>query len=215
MRPGHLRPRRARLPDMPLRYLLSVVLGTVLVFLWGGLMWAGGRYNPWLLPMPGGEPFLQSMSDAAKQTSVYVYPPPIDERPPMDAAARASAEAARREQYRNGPIVMMAVTQGQRDPDDATFMLKGVLVEFFATAMLVAVIGLAGSGHGPLRRFLSLLAMVLFMNLGTHMVSWAFMFTPGGFTGLLMFDGIMGWTLAGLPAVFLMRSMRPGDTSAA
>jgi hypothetical protein len=57
--------------------------------------------------------------------------------------------------------------------------------------------------------------MVLFMNLGTHMVSWAFMFTPDDFTAVLMFDGIVGWTLAGLPAVFLMRSMRPGDVSAA
>ncbi|MFM1830485.1 MAG: hypothetical protein RLZZ558_825 [Planctomycetota bacterium] len=200
---------------MPTRYLLSVVLGTVLVFTWGGIGWAGGLYAPWLRPMPGGEAVVRVMADAAPGSGMYVHPAPLDVSRPMSQTEREKAEAARRDQFRRGPVIMMALTQGERDPDDATFMLRGVLIELFATAMLVAVIGLAGSGHGPLRRFLSLAAMVLFMNLGTHMVSWAFMFTPDDFTAVLMFDGIVGWTLAGLPAVFLMRSMRPGDVSAA
>jgi hypothetical protein len=31
----------------------------------------------------------------------------------------------------------------------------------------------------------------------------------------MVFDTTVGWTLAGLPAVFLMRCMREGDTAAA
>jgi glycerol uptake facilitator-like aquaporin len=93
--------------------------------------------------------------------------------------------------------------------------VRGFLIEFFATAMLVAVIGLAGAGHGRLRRFLALQAMVAFMVLSTHMISWAFMFAPNDWTAVLVFDSWVGLTLAGLPAVFLMRGMREGDTSAA
>ena len=34
-------------------------------------------------------------------------------------------------------------------------------------------------------------------------------------TAVMVFDTTVGWTLAGLPAVFLMRCMREGDTAAA
>ena len=90
--------------------------------------------------------------------------------------------------------------------------LRGGLVEFFGTAMLAAAIGLAGSAHGRLRRFLALEAMVAFMALATHMVVWAFMYAPNDWTAVMVFDSMVGWTLAGLPAVFLLRARRPGDT---
>ena len=38
---------------------------------------------------------------------------------------------------------------------------------------------------------------------------------PSDWTAVMVFDSWVGWTLAGLPAVFLMRAMREGDTSAA
>jgi hypothetical protein len=128
---------------------------------------------------------------------------------------RENLAKARNDRLRKGPVIMMALTKGGQDPDDPKMLVRGFLVEFFATAMLVAVIGLAGSGHGRLRRFLTLLAMVAFMNLGTHMLYWAFMYAPNAWTAVLVFDTTVGWTLAGLPAVFLMRCMREGDTAAA
>jgi hypothetical protein len=54
--------------------------------------------------------------------------------------------------------------------------------------------------------------MVGFMALATHMVVWAFMSAPGEWTAVMVFDSVVGWTLAGLPAVFLMRARRAGDT---
>jgi hypothetical protein len=47
------------------------------------------------------------------------------------------------------------------------------------------------------------------------MVVWAFMSAPNDWTAVMVFDSWVGWTLAGLPAVLLMRSMRPGDARAA
>ena len=75
-----------------------------------------------------------------------------------------------------------------------------------------AAIALAGSAHGRLRRCMALLAMVTFMTLATHGVAWAFMGTPGEWARVVVFDSLVGWTLAGLPAVFLLRARLPGDT---
>lgn len=200
---------------MPKRYLLSIVLGSVLVFSWGGFAWAGGLYDRFMRPMPGGEAVVKAMDAAAPASGMYVHPAPLPETPGASAQERAAMEQARMEQFHAGPLIMMAFTKGPKESDPARMFTRGFLVEFFATAMLVAAVGLAGAGHGRLRRFLALQAMVAFMALATHMVSWAFMDTPNEWTAVLVFDSWVGWTLAGLPAVFLMRSMRPGDTSAA
>ena len=71
---------------MTIRYLLSTVLGTVLVFAWGGAMWAGGAYNRFMHPMPGGDAIVRAMADAAPGSGMYVHPAPID----ADAARRMS-----------------------------------------------------------------------------------------------------------------------------
>jgi hypothetical protein len=198
-----------------MRFLLSSVIGAVLLFAWGGFAWAGGLYNRFMLPMPGGDALVQVIESAAPRSGMYIHPPQAD----LDNAATLTdverEQTARQERFRKGPIIMMALTKGPQDPDDPRMLVRGFLIEFFATAMLVAVIGLAGSGHGRLRRFLALQAMVAFMVLSTHMISWAFMFAPNDWTAVLVFDSWVGLTLAGLPAVFLMRGMREGDTSAA
>jgi hypothetical protein len=196
---------------MPMRYLLSVVVGTVLVFAWGGFAWAGGLYDRFMRPLPGGEAIVRVLDEGASSSGMFVHPAPIDADSARTKVEREGLEAARLEQFRRGPLVMMALTKGGGDADPARMFVRGALVELFATAMLVAAVALAGSGHGRLRRFLALEAMVAFMALATHMVSWAFMYAPNEWTAVLVFDSVVGWTLAGLPAVFLLRARRPGD----
>ena len=200
---------------MPMRFLLSSVIGAVLLFAWGGFAWAGGLYNRFMLPMPGGDALVQVIESAAPRSGMYIHPPQADLENAATLTDVEREQKARQERFRKGPIIMMALTKGPQDPDDPRMLVRGFLIEFFATAMLVAVIGLAGAGHGRLRRFLALQAMVAFMVLSTHMISWAFMFAPNDWTAVLVFDSWVGLTLAGLPAVFLMRGMREGDTSAA
>ena len=195
-----------------MRYLLSTVIGTVLVFMWGGFAWAGGLYNRFMHPMPGGEAIVRTLDSSAEVSGMYVYPAPVDADAARTQVERDNMEKARFEQFRRGPLVMMAFTKGGGDENPAAMFVRGGLVEFFATAMLAAAVGLAGSAHGRLRRFLALEAMVAFMALATHMVVWAFMYAPNDWTAVMVFDSCVGWTLAGLPAVLLMRARRPGDT---
>jgi hypothetical protein len=200
---------------MPIRSLLSTVIGTVLVFMWGGFAWAGGLYNRFMLPMPGGDAVVQVIESAAPRSGMYVHPPPVDLENAATLTDVEREQKARQDKFLKGPIIMMALTREGGDANPAVMLLRAFLVEFFATAMLVAVIGLAGAGHGRLRRALALQAIVAFMALSTHMIFWAFMYAPNDWTAVLVFDSWVGWTLAGLPAVFLMRAMREGDTSAA
>ncbi|MBM4007189.1 MAG: hypothetical protein FJ292_06445 [Planctomycetes bacterium] len=200
---------------MPMRFLLSVVFGAVLVLAWGGFAWAGGLYKRFMLPMPGGDAVVQVIDSAAPRSGMYVHPPEADLERAGTLTDVEREQKARQDKFRKGPVIMMALTKGPQDLDDPRMFVRGFLIEFFATAMLVSAIGLAGSAHGRLRRFLALQAMVVFMVLATHMIFWAFMFAPNDWTAVLVFDSWFGWTLAGLPAVFLMRAMREGDTSAA
>ena len=94
----------------------------------------------------------------------------------------------------------------------AAYHRLGLAVFTALAATVLVAVGLAGGAHGRLRRFLALEAMVAFMALSTHMVVWAFMSAPNDWTAVMVFDSCVGWTLAGLPAVFLMRARRPGDT---
>lgn len=197
---------------MTIRYLLATVLGAILVFGWGGAMWAGGAYDRFMHPMPGGEAIVRVLDDAAPASGMFVHPAPIDADAARTMAERENLERSRFERMRSGPLVMMALTKGGESAQGARMFVRGFLVEYFATALLAAAVGLAGSAHGPLRRLLALLAMVGFMALATHMVVWAFMSAPGEWTAVMVFDSVVGWTLAGLPAVFLMRARRAGDT---
>ncbi len=196
---------------MTLRYLISTVIGTVLVFVWGGFAWAGGLYDRFLHPLPGGEATARAL-DAAPASGMYVYPSAPEPDGSKSAEECDRMTETRAAQFRSGPIVMLALTKGGQDPNDPAMFVRGGLVELFATAMLAAAVGLAGSAHGRLRRFLALEAMVTFMVLSTHMVVWAFMSAPGEWTRVMVFDSFVGWTLAGLPAVLLLRARRPGDT---
>lgn len=198
---------------MTARYLLATVIGTVLVFAWGGAMWAGGAYDRFLHPLPGGDAVARAIDAGATTSGMYVHPAPPPAADARSATSdRTSLEQAHADAMRRGPLIMLALTKGGQDPDDPRMLVRGFLIELFATAMLVAAVGLAGSAHGRLRRFLSLLAMVTFMALSTHMVSWAFMNAPNEWTAVTVFDSVIGWTLAGLPAVFLLRARGPADT---
>ena len=113
---------------MPIRYLLSVVLGTVLVFAFGGAMWAGGMYERWMPPMPGGDAMVQMIDSAAPSSGMYVYPAD----PQINAAAnyteRENLMKARDEKLRRGPVIMMALTKGGQDPNDPKMLVRGFLI---------------------------------------------------------------------------------------
>lgn len=198
-----------------MRYLISVVAGTILVFVWGGFAWAGGLYNEYLRPMPGGDAMVAAIDRDAPQSGMYVYPSEPDWNSAKTPEARTAMENEWVAKGKRGPTIMMAFTKAGQNPFDSMMFVRGILVEFFATSLLVAAVGLAGARHGPLRRFLTLLAIVTFMNLSTHMIGWAFMATPNDWTAVLCIDGTIGWTLAGLPAVWLMRSMREATPAVA
>ncbi len=114
--------------------------------------------------------------------------------------------------YKKGPVFTVLFHKDGADMSDPRVFVRGFLIELFATAALVALIGLGGSGHGPLRRFMVLLAAVVFMNMGVHLVAWNFMYVPTDWTLAMIMDSAVTWTLAGLPAVIFLRSMREGDT---
>ena len=158
---------------------------------------------------------MHAIDGQAPASGVYIYPPACDTGAASTPEEVKSLEAARADLMRKGPLMMLIFTKGGQDPDDPRMFVRGLLIELFATAMLAAAIAMAGSAHGRLRRFLALLAMVAFMTLATHGVAWAFMGTPGEWARVVVFDSAVGWTLAGLPAVFLLRAMRDGDATAA
>jgi hypothetical protein len=196
---------------MVIRYLLVCVVGAMLAFGWGAATWGGGLWSWSMQSAKQPEALLSAVQASASESGAILYPgfPVVPQgATPAEATAVVDSVVAK---YKQGPLFMVLYHKDGTDMSDGRVFVRGFLIELFATAALAAIIGLGGAGHGPLRRFMVLLAAVAFMCMGTHLVAWNFLYVPGSWTLALTLDSAGCWTLAGLPAVFFLRSMREGD----
>ncbi|MCE9620488.1 MAG: hypothetical protein K8R92_11370 [Planctomycetes bacterium] len=196
---------------MVIRYLLVCLAGTFLAFCWGAAAWGGNIWGGAITTITAPEPFVAAIESSTKKDGAIMYPGFPAAPANATAAEKDAAMTAAMAAYKKGPFFMVLYHKEGADPADPTVFVRGFLIELFATASLAALIGLGGSGHGIFRRFMVLVAAVAFMTIGTHLVSWNFLYMPGSWTQVLMIDSIVCWMLAGLPAVIFLRSMREGD----
>ena len=197
---------------MVIRYLLACVVGAMLAFTWGGIAWGNNLWAWAMKPVTAPAELLSAVQMNMSQSGALLYPGFPVLPATATAAEKKASDDATVAAYKKGPVFTVLFHKDGADMSDPRVFVRGFLIELFATAALVALIGLGGSGHGPLRRFMVLLAAVVFMNMGVHLVAWNFMYVPTDWTLAMIMDGAVTWTLAGLPAVIFLRSMREGDT---
>ena len=193
---------------MALRFLVATLVGTVLAFAWGALSWSSGMYDFAFRPMAGGADAAARIVAGAEQDAAYIHPSPPELRG-LSGQQAAIAQQAYEEEHRRGPLVMALVRREGVDASGPTVLVRGFLVELFATSLLAAVMGLACRAKSKLRERVALALLVpAFAMVATHGVLWNFLHLPAEFSMALFLDGFVAWVLAGLPCAFVIRPVK-------
>ena len=190
---------------MAARFILAILVGTVLAFAWGAVSWTSGMYDFAFRPMPGGADAAARIVSGVEQDAAYIHPSPPDLRGLTEQQA-AIAQRAYEEEHRRGPLVMALVRREGVDASGPTVLVRGFLVELFATALMAAVMGLACRAKAKLRERMALAFLVpAFAMVATHGVLWNFLHLPAEYSMALFVDGFVAWALAGLACAFIIR----------
>lgn len=190
-----------------MRMIVAMVVGTVLVFGWGAVSWTSGLYDFAFRPMPPAlaASFPAQLASAADRDGAFLAPPPPDTAA-MTAQQAELAQQAYLEDHRRGPLVMAIVRREGVDPMSPTVLAKGFAIEFFCTALLAAVVGIAAKfGARTQDRLAVGLAVPAFAVLATHGVLWNFFHLPDTYAIALFVDGLVGWSLAGVACALIIR----------
>ena len=190
-----------------MRMIVAMVVGTVLVFGWGAVSWTSGLYDFAFRPMPPAlaASFPAQLAASADRDAAYLSPAPPDTSGMTDQQA-GLAQQAYLEDHRRGPLVMAIVRREGVDPMSPTVLAKGFAIEFFCTALLAAVVGIAAKfGARTQDRLAVGLAVPAFAVLATHGVLWNFFHLPDAYALALFVDGLIGWSLAGVACALIIR----------
>lgn len=193
---------------MNVRILVAALVAAVVVFVWGAVGWAGGLYSFGFKPMPAGNDLAAQLAASVPESAGYYYPPLPDTLGMTPQQAELAMQEAN-ERYRTGPIMLALVHKGGVDPQSPTIFLRGFAIEFFACAVLAAIMGIAAKfGARTQDRVALALALAAFVVLGVHGVMWNFMHIPDSFSIAMAIDGFVGWSLAGLVCALIVRPRR-------
>ena len=193
---------------MAARFLVAILVGTVLAFAWGAFSWTSGIYDFAFRPMPGGGDAAARMAAGVEEDGAFIHPsPPATEG--LGARQAELAAQAYMEEHRRGPLVMVLVRREGVDAAGPTVLARGFVIELFCTSLLAAIVALA-CRLGARRRERIALAIVVpaFAMIATHGVLWNFLHLPAGYSMALFVDGFVAWTLAGLACALIIRPGR-------
>lgn len=194
---------------MAFRLLAATLLGAVLAFGWGAFAWTSGLYDFAFRPLPGSAAIAEQVASVAEGDGAFGHPPPPDLRG-LDARQAAIAQEAYREEHRRGPLMMILLRHEGTDPMSPTVLARGFAIEFFASGLLAAVIGVACRMGARLRERLALgFAVPMFAMLAAHGVQWNFFRLPDAYSLAVFADGLVSWTLAGIACALVVRPGRP------
>lgn len=190
---------------MGARFLVAILVGTVLSFAWGAFSWTSGIYDFAFRPMPGGGDAAARLVAGIDEDGAYIHP-----SPPATAGLNAQqaelAGQAYLEEHRRGPLVMALVRRQGVDAAGPTVLARGFVIELFCTSLLAAVIALACRFKARRRERVALAIIVpAFAMVATHGVLWNFLHLPAEYSMALFFDGFVAWTLAGLACAVIIR----------
>jgi hypothetical protein len=195
---------------MAIRMIVAMLVGTVLAFGWGAASWTSGLYDFAFRPFPGdtGAAIAAQVASSADRDGAFLYPSPPSAEGMTEQQAQLAQDAFLAE-HRKGPLVMAIVRREGVDPMGPTVLAKGFAIEFFCTAMLAAIVGIAAKfgARTPDRLALALL-VPLFAVLATHGVLWNFFHLPDSYALALFIDGLVGWTLAAVPCALIIKPTR-------
>lgn len=193
---------------MATRILIATIVGAVLAFCWSGVGWIGGFYSFGFKPMPAESTFATQLDAAVPADGAY-YWPPMPETAGLSAQQAQLAKDAMLAQHEKGPLVLALVRKQGVDMGSPTVMVRGFLIELFATALLAAIVAIAAKfGARTADRIALVFVVAAFAMLSSHAVMWNFFHLPDLYSIALFIDGFGAWLLAGLACALIIKPTR-------
>ncbi len=190
--------------------LLGGVVGGVILFVWGALVWAVlPLHTHWMKTPANEDAVLAAMKSSLGETGVYYLPA----MPPKDNKTPAEYEALQKEQQRKmeaGPAAMVVFQPAGMPAMSAFRIVFGLLISFlsaFLASWLLARSTAFSAGYIARVAFCGVLGV--FIAAAIHLVNYNWMGYPGDYTVAMIVDTVGGWILAGLGIAAIVRYKEP------
>jgi hypothetical protein len=179
------------------RVILAALLGGILLFCWGALVWviAPQRFEfAESKPMVSEAAVTQVLAANLPETGVYWFPnQPVLTTSEMQVRAAAEDWTAK---HTEGPLGYVVYRADGYDPNDPMPLVKGIAIDFFAVMVAAMLLSCVSGGYG--KRVMFMLGLGVFASVYVHLVQWNFMYNPTDFTLYKIGDAVGGWFVTGL-----------------
>jgi len=195
-------------------FCIGVLLGTVVLFMWGWIAWMKLPIHQDTLTALPNETEVRSFL-IRQQLADGVYPIPAHLNLHPDAAKLTAEEIKARNdeiktREKSGPIISIVLRNGPGSTLSGKTYTNGFLLNFIA--VLIAAVLLKCSLHSCrwyIQRVIFVALLGVFVALMADANMWNWMAYPVQYTRDMMMDHVLGWILVGLVLGAFIKPRKP------
>jgi hypothetical protein len=193
-----------------MRQIIAAIVGTAIVFLWGGLAWmALGVWDDSVQNLRPADAVMTAISESVTEPGAYVFPPEPEVSDSDDDAAMTAATEAWMARMDEGPTgVLLVHPKGIKGSAGMMFGM-GIALEFAGAMLMTILLSIAArAGCGLGGRIAVGAAIIGFAVLSGVIVPSNFMHHPAGWVRAMAGDLAIGWGLATVVMAMIIKKPR-------
>lgn len=178
--------------------LIGVILGAVVLFLWGMISWMVLPWHDWTIkPLPEEQLISDTLKTVVEEPGFYFFP--SDKVRSRDGNVERLDQEIWTEKYKKGPIGALIFSPQGRDPMGPVNFLTEIFNQLVIAALVMLVMSLSRDRiRGVGGRILLSAVMGTVAGLAILVPYWNWFHFPCGFTSINFIDTIAGFSLLGL-----------------
>ncbi len=172
------------------RYVIAILVGTLVMFLWGGLSHMVIFKGTGFKPLPNEDHLMKAMSENVKEQGLYMFPAT------GFSSLTKEQEAAWENKFRNGPAGLLIYRPIGGNP----FSLGKLITQLFTNllSVLIAVILASLIYTGYWKRVLLVSLLGILACTAVSSIYWNWYEFPTSFFTAQILDMLIGFFLVGL-----------------
>lgn len=177
------------------KIILASVLGALTMFLWGAISWIA---LPWhtstMHSLSNEDAVAQLIKSSNPPNGTYMIPGFANDKVARDAKAK------------QGPIVHMYYQNEGQDPMSAMFFIKGIALDVLVLLLAVSMLSKISWSLATYSNRVKFMTMIgLIVGLSARLGDSLYLGIPLEFSGPMVIDEVISWTLAGLVVSAFMK----------
>lgn len=189
------------------RLLLATLLGAIVFFVWGALVWTVLQLHT-LHTIENEQEVVKVLSEAITEPGVYWFPNLPTNFNSADKQTQEVLWEATMDRHRAGPIMINFHPSGQEPMPPATF-IKGFALNI-AAALLGSLLLVTTSISSYWGRVVFIAAIGVIVGISAHLMYWNYLLFPLDYSIMQLLDSTLGWLFAGLVIAGLVPGPKKG-----